>query len=79
MPYTSGTTGQPKGCMHTHRGVMYSVVSGMQWFGTYQNAVMLAALPWFHVTGMISSMHGRCMPAPPSSFCRAGIATWRRN
>lgn len=58
MPYTSGTTGQPKGCMHTHRGVMYSVVSGMQWFGSYQNAVMLAALPWFHVTGMISSMHG---------------------
>ncbi len=58
MPYTSGTTGQPKGCMHTHRGVMYSVISGMQWFGTYQDAVMLAALPWFHVTGMISSMHG---------------------
>jgi fatty-acyl-CoA synthase len=58
MPYTSGTTGQPKGCMHTHRGVIYSVISGMQWFGSYQNAVMLAALPWFHVTGMISSMHG---------------------
>ena len=58
MPYTSGTTGNPKGCMHTHRGLMYSIVAGMQWFGTQQDAVILSTLPFFHVTGMVSSMHG---------------------
>ena len=58
MPYTSGTTGQPKACMHTHRGVMYGLVSGMQWFGTQQDAVMLSTLPFFHVTGMQGGMNG---------------------
>jgi fatty-acyl-CoA synthase len=52
MPYTSGTTGQPKGCMHTHHGVMYGLVASAQWFGTQQDAVTLATLPLFHVTGM---------------------------
>ena len=58
MPYTSGTTGNPKGCMHTHRSVMYSIVASMQWFGTQQDAVILSTLPFFHVTGMQGSMNG---------------------
>ena len=58
MPYTSGTTGHPKGCMHTHRNVMFSLVASMQWFNTHQDSVMLAVLPFFHVTGMQGSMSG---------------------
>ncbi|MBA3902764.1 MAG: long-chain fatty acid--CoA ligase [Rhodocyclaceae bacterium] len=58
MPYTSGTTGHPKGCMHTHRGVMHTLVAGAQWFGINQDATMLAVLPFFHVTGMQGSMNG---------------------
>ena len=58
MPYTSGTTGQPKGCMHTHRSVMSTLVGGVQWFGRTQDAVYLSVLPFFHVTGMAGSMNG---------------------
>src|SRR5277367_6514247 len=32
MPYTSGTTGVPKGCMHSHRTTMHTLVAGMRWF-----------------------------------------------
>jgi fatty-acyl-CoA synthase len=58
MPYTSGTTGNPKGCMHTHASVMYNAVAGMQWFGSQQDTVALSVLPFFHVTGMQGGMNG---------------------
>jgi len=58
MPYTSGTTGNPKGCMHTHRSVMHNAVAPLTWFGTPNDTVFLAALPLFHVTGMQGSMNG---------------------
>jgi fatty-acyl-CoA synthase len=57
LPYTSGTTGQPKGCMHTHRSVMHTAVAGVHWFGLRQDAVGLAVLPFFHATGMQGSMN----------------------
>ena len=52
MPYTSGTTGKPKGCMHTHRSVMATAVGGVHWFGSTQDSILLSVLPLFHVTGM---------------------------
>ena len=58
MPYTSGTTGHPKGCMHTHRSVMSTLVGGVHWFGRTQDAVYLSVLPYFHVTGMAGGMNG---------------------
>jgi len=58
MPSTSGTTGQPKGCMHTHRSTMSTLVGGVQWFHRTQDAVYLSVLPFFHVTGMSGSMNG---------------------
>ena len=58
MPYTSGTTGHPKGCMHTHRSAACTAVGGMLWFGRTQDAVMLSVLPFFHVTGMAGGMNG---------------------
>ena len=58
MPYTSGTTGHPKGCMHSHRSVMYNVLSGVQWLASQQDTVALSVLPFFHVTGMQGGMNG---------------------
>ncbi len=58
MPYTSGTTGRPKGCMHTHRSAQFTAIAGLQWFGVTQDATVLAILPFFHVTGMQGSMNG---------------------
>jgi fatty-acyl-CoA synthase len=57
MPYTSGTTGKPKGCMHTHRSVMFNVVASAQWGASSADNRVLASLPFFHVTGMQGSMN----------------------
>jgi fatty-acyl-CoA synthase len=58
MPYTSGTTGQPKGCMHTHRSTLYNAVASGLWTGLDQGTVLLGVLPFFHVTGMQSGLNG---------------------
>lgn len=57
LPYTSGTTGAPKGCMHTHRTVMSTAVFQQAWSGRTGEAVALATLPMFHVTGMQANMN----------------------
>ena len=57
FPYTSGTTGHPKGCIHTHRSVMHTLVAGCIWSGVHPEMIVLATLPFFHVTGMQSSMN----------------------
>jgi fatty-acyl-CoA synthase len=31
LPYTSGTTGLPKGCMHPHKSIMHNAVASALW------------------------------------------------
>jgi fatty-acyl-CoA synthase len=57
MPYTSGTTGNPKGCIHRHRSAMFTTVAASQWGRTFQDECNLAVAPFFHVTGMQGSMN----------------------
>jgi len=57
LPYTSGTTGLPKGCMLTHANLMSTVVGGCNWSQTSSEAVLLGVLPLFHLTGMQSNMN----------------------
>ena len=58
MPYTSGTTGEPKGCMHTHRTTMHTLVAGMRWFAMQPEITLMSVAPLFHVTGMQGGMNG---------------------
>jgi fatty-acyl-CoA synthase len=57
LPYTSGTTGLPKGCRHLHSSIMHNAVSSCVWGnGTSENMALLV-VPMFHITGMVSVMH----------------------
>jgi fatty-acyl-CoA synthase len=55
--YTSGTTGEPKGCVHTHSTIMFTAVGGAIWEGMSADSVVLDTAPLFHVTGMQHSMN----------------------
>jgi fatty-acyl-CoA synthase len=57
LPYTSGTTGLPKGCIHHHSSLMHNAVAGQLWGAVSQEAVVLAVVPMFHITGVVSMMH----------------------
>jgi fatty-acyl-CoA synthase len=52
LPYTSGTTGHPKGCMHTHATVLASNMAAQVWRSMHMDSVFLAVAPLFHMLGM---------------------------
>ena len=57
LPYTSGTTGLPKGCMHTHASIMHNAVACALWSVATAETVGLVVVPMFHITGMVAVMH----------------------
>jgi len=55
--YSSGTTGAPKGCLHTQRSVTVTSFGILCWQPSSPQGVHLTSLPLFHATGMQSSMN----------------------
>ncbi len=58
LPYTSGTTGLPKGCEHTNSTIGHNVLAGALWGQSCAESVLLGATPMFHITGMLYALHG---------------------
>lgn len=46
--YTSGTTGNPKGCLHTHKSVVSAGITGAKGINLDGNDRMLIAMPIWH-------------------------------
>ena len=50
--YTSGTTGKPKGAVHTQQGMLWNIVCSQHTHDFSPNDHVLMALPMFHVGGL---------------------------
>lgn len=52
LPFSSGTTGRPKGVMLTHRNLVANVAQSADLVGVGPEDRVLAVLPFFHIYGM---------------------------
>lgn len=71
LPYTSGTTGPPKGSMNTHANVVFTAQIYRDWVGLAEGGSMFAVAPLFHITGLIANI------AAPLLAAAASILTCR--
>ncbi|HEX7462374.1 MAG TPA: AMP-binding protein [Dermatophilaceae bacterium] len=71
LPYTSGTTGPPKGSMNTHANVVFTAQVYRDWVGLAEGGSMFAVAPLFHITGLIANI------ASPLLAAAATILTCR--
>jgi fatty-acyl-CoA synthase len=89
LPYTSGTTGRPKACMHSHRSVLFTAVLQARWYGLGGDDVLTGFMPLFHVAGMQGSMNAAIHCGAtlvlmarwdkdliPALFARHGVTFW---
>src|SRR3954454_21013056 len=72
LPYSSGTTGNPKGVMLTHRNLVANVAQIRPLHGIVEEDAVLAVLPFFHIYGMTvllnAALHARARLVVMPSF-----------
>ena len=52
LPFSSGTTGLPKGVMLTHHNLLSNLFQVVQAHGVHEDDLFLNQLPFFHIYGM---------------------------
>jgi fatty-acyl-CoA synthase len=57
LGYTSGSTGSPKACMHTHKTFMHNVAGNVVWHGFTAGSVFLGMAPMYQVSGLLISVN----------------------
>ena len=58
MPYTSGSTGVPKACIHPHRTFMHIAAGSMIWHAQSTTTVFLGVAPMYQVSGLLNCVNG---------------------
>ncbi len=68
LVYTSGTTGQPKGAMITHRNLQFNAEAMVEVWQWQRDDILLHVLPLFHVHGLCFAIHCPMMAGSRIAF-----------